>query len=243
MYYNGLYEKEEEKSLIDLINEAKDRMGGARYIADWVQKPSGEVYPDDGATSQATTKFGETYLGGEGYGINEANGLMTHYLPDGTTREYAQSLPEVSIVGSSQTTSQARKNGFSVSLSGAFYMIMGVSFDIGVVKDGTGKTSMFCTFGFGTGLELGAGISVATIPAGTSLQQFADLGGFGSINGSLLFGSVNFNAGSETFGLGLSYGVGAKLGFSVRANRTVLLNPISGAEKADYYSRFGHIKR
>ncbi len=60
----------------------------------WVESKTGNIYWDDNAISESTTKAGEKYLGQEGYGINEITGDAIHYQPDGTTTSFSQSLPE-----------------------------------------------------------------------------------------------------------------------------------------------------
>jgi|LAHS01.1.fsa_nt_gb RHS repeat-associated protein len=60
---------------------------------DWVKDSKGNIYWDSNATSQATTKNGETYLAKNGYD------LTTYYRPDGTTSSVAFDLPAVTING------------------------------------------------------------------------------------------------------------------------------------------------
>lgn len=64
---------------------------------DWVANKEGEVYWDENATSQATTKTGETYLGKSGTGIDEQTGNMLVYNSDGSIDQGIMSLGEVTV--------------------------------------------------------------------------------------------------------------------------------------------------
>ncbi|KPQ08945.1 MAG: RHS repeat-associated core domain, partial [Algoriphagus marincola HL-49] len=64
---------------------------------DWVANREGEVYWDENATSQATTKTDETYLGKSGTGIDEQTGNTVVYNSDGSTTEGIRSLPEFTV--------------------------------------------------------------------------------------------------------------------------------------------------
>ena len=64
---------------------------------DWVENKDKQIYWDKNATSQATAQKGETYLGKEGYAINEETGQAIHYLTDGTTKEFSQTIPELTV--------------------------------------------------------------------------------------------------------------------------------------------------
>ncbi len=209
-----------------------------RFFVDWVQDIDGNIYWDPLATSSATTKNGEKYWGKEGYGIDEETGLLVHYKSDGTMEKKIRQLSNITV-----TADRISKgHGFSISVGGSFFFGLGIAFEIGYAKDSYGQGSLYGTGSFGTGIELGIGINYSKIPKETTLQQFADPGGFGSVNISIPFVTLNqTDAGMLEKGVSSSGSI--RGGFSVRANRTILLDPISGSEKADYYSRFGHIKR
>jgi RHS repeat-associated protein len=64
---------------------------------DWVESADGDIYWDDNATSQETTKEGEKYLGKEGTSLNEETGRRVHYKPDGTKNEFDNILSEITI--------------------------------------------------------------------------------------------------------------------------------------------------
>ena len=64
---------------------------------DWVANREGEVYWDENATSQATTKTNETYLGKSGTGVDEQTGNMLVYNSDGSIDQGMMSLGEVTV--------------------------------------------------------------------------------------------------------------------------------------------------
>ena len=64
---------------------------------DWVANREGEVYWDENATSQATTKTGETYLGKSGKGVDEQTGNTVVYNSDGSKTQGIRSLPEFTV--------------------------------------------------------------------------------------------------------------------------------------------------
>jgi hypothetical protein len=77
------------------IPRAWRRRGGE----DWVQRSDGSIYWDENATSQATTKAGEIYLG-YNFSTISFDGLQTNYNSDGTFNHYpsdGNTLPEVTI--------------------------------------------------------------------------------------------------------------------------------------------------
>ena len=65
----------------------------------WVESKTGNVYWDDNAISESTTKAGEKYLGPEGYGINEANGNVIHYGANGIASEAPMGIGDISVSG------------------------------------------------------------------------------------------------------------------------------------------------
>ena len=65
----------------------------------WVESKTGNVYWDDNAISESTTKAGEKYLGQEGYGINEANGNVIHYGANGIASEAPMGIGDISVSG------------------------------------------------------------------------------------------------------------------------------------------------
>jgi RHS repeat-associated protein len=72
-----------------------------RQGEDWVQRNDGSIYWDDNATSQATTKAGEIYLGYD-FSTVSSMGLQTNYNNDATFDHYStdgNTLPEVTVTG------------------------------------------------------------------------------------------------------------------------------------------------
>lgn len=69
---------------------------------DWVANREGEVYWDENATSQASAKAGETYLGKSGTGIDEQTGNTVVYNSDGSKTEGIRSLPEFTVSSPNQ---------------------------------------------------------------------------------------------------------------------------------------------
>ncbi len=65
----------------------------------WVESKTGNVYWDDNAISESTTKAGEKYLGPEGYGINEANGNVINYGANGIASEAPMGIGDISVSG------------------------------------------------------------------------------------------------------------------------------------------------
>ena len=65
----------------------------------WVESKTGNIYWDDNAISESTTKAGEKYLGPEGYGINEANGNVIHYGANGIASEAPMGIGDISVSG------------------------------------------------------------------------------------------------------------------------------------------------
>ena len=175
---------------------------------------------------------------------NRENGSYENYRDELKDKKgYTTGHPQGGII-----FHQPKNNGYSLSVGASFYCIVGGSFDIGYARDGSGRGSLYVTGSLGVGLEVGVGINYSSIPAKTSIDEFADPSGSGSVNLSIGILGGNFsegNDGSTTFGGGLSYSGGIKAGFSVRANKTILVEPIPNyiEGKADYYSKFGHIKR
>ena len=105
---------------------------------DWVKDSRGNIYWDSNATSQATTKNGETYLGKNGYD------LTTYYRPDGTTSSVAFDLPAATINGGymsehakvmSNPVVQAEHEGQDAFLN---HPITKALFSIGAYMVGTG---------------------------------------------------------------------------------------------------------
>ena len=66
---------------------------------DWVKDASGEIYWDNNAVSQATTKEGEIYLGKEGCKYNNDIGTITHYKSNGEKEYYPYSSPNSNSFG------------------------------------------------------------------------------------------------------------------------------------------------
>ncbi len=69
----------------------------------WVEGADG-IYWDNNATSQATTKPGETYLGPEGYGADN-DGMLTHYRSDQTQSPVVMQTSTVTITAESNVIS------------------------------------------------------------------------------------------------------------------------------------------
>ncbi len=82
------------------------------FFVDWVQDIDGNIYWDQFATSQATTKNGEKYLGKEGYGIDEETGLLVHYKSDGTIEKNLLNFLNIAITHNSEI------GGNSISIYG-----------------------------------------------------------------------------------------------------------------------------
>lgn len=170
---------------------------------DWVANREGEVYWDENATSQVTTKTDETYLGKSGTGIDEQTGNTVVYNSDGSTTEGIRSLPEFTVSSPNPVQDgvyKARREFATTAL--------------GVTKDVTGKVGAAATV---TGLvvvpfvpPLGAGLITigetfsavsGTASAALNLSQgnigaaFTDgallsVGSFGSAGIKSLEGSV-----------------------------------------------------
>ena len=101
---------------------------------DWIANREGEVYWDENATSQATTKTDETYLGKSGTGIDEQTGNTVVYNSDGSTTEGIRSLPEFTVSSPNPVQDgvyKARREFATAAL--------------GVTKDATGKVGVGAT--------------------------------------------------------------------------------------------------
>ncbi|MDN3601964.1 RHS repeat-associated core domain-containing protein [Belliella kenyensis] len=83
---------------------------------DWVINKDNEVYWDENATSQATTKTGETYLGKMGFGVDEQTGNTKVYNPDGVINEGVRSLPEVTVSSGNPVTDAIYKGNRDFAL-------------------------------------------------------------------------------------------------------------------------------
>ena len=67
--------------------------------ADWVESADGNIYWDDNAVDQSTTKKDETYLGKTGVSFNPETGNRVYHRPDGTSQEFSQELQAVEVDG------------------------------------------------------------------------------------------------------------------------------------------------
>ncbi|MBR6251936.1 MAG: RHS repeat-associated core domain-containing protein, partial [Bacteroidales bacterium] len=65
----------------------------------WVESKTGNIYWDDNAISESTTKAGEKYLGIEGYGINEITGDAIHYGANGVATEAPIGIGDITDSG------------------------------------------------------------------------------------------------------------------------------------------------
>ncbi|WP_164675231.1 RHS repeat-associated core domain-containing protein [Anditalea andensis] len=77
---------------------------------DWVINKDNEVYWDENATSQATTKTGETYLGKSGTGVDEGTGNTLIYNSDGTVSQGVKTLGEVTVTASQSRHERTMSN-------------------------------------------------------------------------------------------------------------------------------------
>jgi len=88
-------------------NNPVNKIDPTGMFDDWVQGVDGTVYWDNNATSQETTKPGETYLGKEGYGTNPETGNRTHYKPDATKSEDPYSIKGVTVTAKASEHAKA----------------------------------------------------------------------------------------------------------------------------------------
>ena len=79
--------------------------------ADWVESADGNIYWDENATSQETTKEGETYLGKTGVSFNSQTGNRVYHRPDGTSQEFSQELQAVEVNGGRMSESARNMAG------------------------------------------------------------------------------------------------------------------------------------
>ena len=79
------------------------RVDPSGMLDDWVEKADGTIYWDENATSQETTKKGETYKGKEGYEIDGETGQMLHYKPDGTKEHFTKELKSITVISNGET--------------------------------------------------------------------------------------------------------------------------------------------
>ncbi|HCX74963.1 MAG TPA: hypothetical protein DHU93_05655 [Algoriphagus sp.] len=170
---------------------------------DWVANREGEVYWDENATSQATTKTGETYLGKSGTGIDEQTGNMLVYNSDGSIDQGLMSLGEVTVSAthsdhertmSGSVVQNMRANSERIRSKAVHYARHMVRSAI----DGEGYTGAGITALGGVVVPfvppIGAGGSVSSIAGGTSTLMYAAEGDYKSaaIEGSLtVSGSVS----------------------------------------------------
>lgn len=77
---------------------------------DWVVNKDNEIYWDENATSQATTKTGETYLGKSGTGVDEGTGNTLIYNSDGTVSQGVRTLGEVTVTASQSRHERTMSN-------------------------------------------------------------------------------------------------------------------------------------
>ncbi|MEB2780871.1 RHS repeat-associated core domain-containing protein [Algoriphagus sp. C2-6-M1] len=175
---------------------------------DWVANREGEVYWDENATSQATTKTNETYLGKSGTGIDEQTGNMLVYNSDGSIDQGMMSLGEVTVSAtqsdhdrtmSSPVVQNMRANSERIkseALPFARHMVRSAIDGAGYTGAGiTALGGVVVPFvpPIGAGL-IGVGGSVSTIAGGASTLMYAAEGDYKSaaIEGSLtVSGSVS----------------------------------------------------
>ncbi|WP_297337686.1 RHS repeat-associated core domain-containing protein [Algoriphagus sp.] len=174
---------------------------------DWVVNKDNEIYWDDNATSQATTKTGETYLGKSGTGVDEQTGNTVVYNSDGSTTEGIRSLPEFTVSSPNPVQDGVYRGRREFAAAA-----------LGVTKDATGKV------GFGA---TAAGLVAAPFapPVGAGLLAVREL--FSVISG-VSSATLNFNQGN--------YGAAATdavlLGAGTQGNRVLdnlLNNGVIGA--------------
>ncbi|WP_026948123.1 RHS repeat-associated core domain-containing protein [Algoriphagus marincola] len=175
---------------------------------DWVANRDGEVYWDENATSQATTKTGETYLGKSGTGIDEQTGNMLVYNSDGSIDQGMMSLGEVTVSATQSDHERTMSNPVVQNMRANSKRIKSeaLPFARHMVRsaiDGAGYTGAGITAlggvvvpfvpPIGAGL-IGFGGSVSTIAGGASTLLYAAEGDYKSaaIEGSLtVSGSVS----------------------------------------------------
>jgi len=175
---------------------------------DWVANKEGHVYWDENATSQATAKKGETYLGKSGTGIDEQTGNMLVHNSDGSIDQGMMSLGEVTVSAtqsdhertmSSPVVQNMRANSGRIrseALPFARHMVRSAIDGAGYAGAGiTALGGVVVPFvpPLGAGL-IGVGGSVSTIAGGASTLMYAAEGDYKSaaIEGSLtVSGSVS----------------------------------------------------
>lgn len=172
---------------------------------DWVINKDNEVYWDDNATSQATAKTGETYLGKSGTGVDEQTGNTVVYNSDGSKTEGIRSLPEFTVSSPNPVQDavyRGRREFVSTALS--------------VTKDATGKVGAGAT---------AAGLVAAPFapPVGAGLfvvgQLFSGISGITSF--SLNVSTGNYGA-AATDAVLLGVGSGATSGIKSMGSRGVI---------------------
>jgi len=172
---------------------------------DWVANREGEVYWDENATSQATTKTDETYLGKCGTGIDEQTGNTVVYNSYGSTTEGIRSLPEFTVSSPNPVQDgvyKARREFATAAL--------------GVTKDVTGKVGAGAT---------PAGLVAAPFapPVGAGLfvvgQLFSGISGITSF--SINVSNGNYGAAATDAAL-LGVGSGATSGIKSLGGREVI---------------------
>ncbi|WP_202928099.1 DUF6443 domain-containing protein [Cyclobacterium salsum] len=172
---------------------------------DWVINEDNEVYWDENATSQATTRTGETYLGKSGTKVDEQTGNTVVYNSDGSTTEGIRSLPEFTV-SSPNPVQDAVYRGRREFVSTA----------LAVTEDATGKVGAGAT---------AAGLVAAPFapPVGAGLfvvgQLFSGISGITSF--SLNVSTGNYGA-AATDAVLLGVGSGATSGIKSMGSRGVI---------------------
>jgi RHS repeat-associated protein len=172
---------------------------------DWVINKDNEIYWDDNATSQTTTKTGETYLGKSGTGVDEQTGNTVIYNSDGSTTKGIRSLPEFTVT-SPNPVQDAVYRGRREFATAA----------LGVTKDATGKVGAGAT-------AAGLVASPFAPPVGAGLfvvgQLFSGISGITSF--SLNVSTGNYGA-AATDAVLLGVGSGAASGIKSMGSRGVI---------------------
>ena len=101
--------------------------------------------------------------------------------------------------------------GYGAGISGTFCGIIGLSFSIGIARDGLGEWGGFFSLNFATGVEVGIGIDAFTIESGKGIQSISGENQIISASAGLFSYGHNFMNGTNAVGAGYGFGLEAGL--------------------------------
>ena len=106
--------------------------------------------------------------------------------------------------------------GYGAGISGTFCGIIGLSFSIGIARDGLGEWGGFFSLNFATGVEVGIGINGFAIEPGKGIESIGGENQIVSVSAMAISYSRNYMSSTNNWGMSLGYkaGLSSQLGWT-----------------------------